>query len=184
MSKPLTEYNKDCARTQATLKKCSEMPPSRPAKHRLGSQHPPLLKIDPDHVILDELHLLLRVTDILIRNLVFEMVHLDLQDKQRGNSTNTTYLEAFVASVRECGISFNVWEKREADRKPTGKYEWTSLMGKDKKKLLAALPSRLRQILPVDIVDTVVQLWRVSTLTTHLLMFIIKTPRISRLCTI
>ena len=69
------------------LKKCSEMPPSKPAKDRLGSQHAPLLKVDPDHVILDELHLLLRVTDILIRNLVFEMARLDLQDKQRGNTT-------------------------------------------------------------------------------------------------
>ena len=140
------------------------MPLSRPAKDHLGSQHSPLLEIDPDHVILDELHLLLRVTDVLIRNLVFEMVRLDLQDMHRGNSTNTTHLEAFVTSVRECGISFNVWEKREADRKPTGRYEWTSLMGKDKKKLLAALPSKLHQILPVDIVDTVVQLWRVSKL--------------------
>ena len=112
MSKPLTEYIRDHARTQATPKKCSEMPPSKPAKDQLGSQHAPLLEIDPNHVILDELHLLLRVTDILIRNLVFEM----------GNSTNITHLEAFVTTVRECGISFNVWEKCEADRKPTGKY--------------------------------------------------------------
>ena len=35
-------------------------------------------------------------------------------------------------------------------------------MGKDKKKLLAALPSKLHQILPVDIADTVIQLWIVS----------------------
>ena len=117
------------------------------------------MKIDPDHVILDELHLLLRITDVLMRNLVFEMVRLDLQDRHSGS---TTYLEALVTTVRECGISFNVWEKREADRKPTGRYEWTSLMGKDKKKLLATLPSKLSQILPVDIVDIVVQLWRVS----------------------
>ena len=42
-----------------------------------------------------------------------------------------------------------------------GSMEWTSLMGKDKNKLLASLPSKLCQILPVDIADTVVQLWRV-----------------------
>ena len=71
MSKSLTEYE-DHARTQATLKKCSDMS-SKPAKDGLGSQHPPLMKIDPDHVILDELHLLLRVTDVLIRNLVLVM---------------------------------------------------------------------------------------------------------------
>jgi hypothetical protein len=162
MSKSLTKYNKDLARTQATLKKCSEMPSSKPAKDRLGSQRSPLVKIDPDHVILDELHLLLRITDVLTRNLVFEMVRLDLQERQRGSSGSITHLEAFVTTVRECGISFNVWEKREADRKPTGRYEWTSLMGRDKKKLLATLPSKLSQILPADIVDTVVQLWEVS----------------------
>ena len=78
-------------------------------------------------------------------------------------------MEAFVTTVRECGISFNVWEKREADRKPTGKYEWTSLMGKDKKKFLAALPSKLHLVLPADITDTVVQLWRVSKVARYIL---------------
>ena len=86
----------------------------------------------------------------------------------RGNRTNATHLEAFVTTVRECGIIFNVWEKREADRKPTGKYEWTSLMGKDNK-LLAALPSKLHLVLPADIMDTIVQLWRVSKVAKYIL---------------
>ena len=36
----------------------------------LGSIHPPLLNIEMTEVVVDELHLLLWVTDVLIRNLV------------------------------------------------------------------------------------------------------------------
>ena len=35
-----------------------------------GCKHLPLLNIDPDHIIPDELHLLLRITDILTSNLI------------------------------------------------------------------------------------------------------------------
>jgi hypothetical protein len=36
--------------------------------------NPPLLNIDLDHVVMDELHLLLRVMDILIKNLIMDAV--------------------------------------------------------------------------------------------------------------
>ena len=36
-----------------------------------------------------------------------------------------------------------MWEKQDGDRKPTGKYEWTSLTGREKKHLLATLPDKL-----------------------------------------
>ena len=36
----------------------------------LGSIHSPLLNIELTKVVVDELHLLLRVTDVLIRNLI------------------------------------------------------------------------------------------------------------------
>ena len=77
MSIPKEEYTEKRVRTQETLKKCSKLPSSRPAKERLGSQHSFLISIDPDHIVLDELHLLLWVLDILIRNLIYKMVRLD-----------------------------------------------------------------------------------------------------------
>ena len=162
----MEEYTENMVHTQETLKKCSKLPSSRPAKERLGSQQTPLLSIDPDHIVLDELHLLLRILDILIRNLIYEMVHLDTHNSQRGSrsqSASVTHLQQLVSTIRECGISFNVWEKQDGDRKPSGKYEWTSLTGREKKHLLATLPDKLPTLLPADIASVVSQLWTVHT---------------------
>ena len=134
---------------------------AKPAKVRLGSQHPPLLAIDPDHIVLDELHLLLRILDVLIRNLIFEMVRLDIENNQRARSSSGSHLERLVSTIRDCRISFSVWEKKHSDRKPTGVYDWTSLTGVDKKKLLSTLPEKLPGILPSDISPTIVQIWKV-----------------------
>jgi hypothetical protein len=41
----------------------------------------PLLDIDLDHVIVDELHLMLRVTDVMIENLIREMLDWDKEDE-------------------------------------------------------------------------------------------------------
>ena len=147
-------------RSITSLKACAKLPQSKPAKDRLGSQHVPLFDVDPQHVVIDELHLLLRITDILIRNLIFEMLRLD----KKGNVTGVgsqQHLKSFVKAVRSCGVSFDVWEARDGDGKPLGKYQWTALPGRDKKQLLQQLPSKLRVLVPENIGDTVVSLWNV-----------------------
>ena len=42
--------------------------------------HQPLLNIPLDHIILDELHLMLRVTDVLISNLIEDVMQWDEKD--------------------------------------------------------------------------------------------------------
>ena len=118
-------------RTLETLKTCSQYPPSAATDKRLGSIESPLLDIEIDHVVPDELHLLLQVTDILIRNLIFYMKKLDVKARSGNQHVNN-----LVTKVRECGISFQIWEARDADGRTTGKLECTSLMGNDKKRLL------------------------------------------------
>ena len=75
-------------RTLETLKKCSQYPPSAATDKRLGSIESPLLDIEIDHVVPDELHLLLRVTDILIRNLIFYMKKLDVKARSGNQHVN------------------------------------------------------------------------------------------------
>ena len=111
-------------------------------------------------MVIDELHLLLRMTDILIRNIIFEMLRLD--KKGAVMNTGKQHLTAFVKAVRSCGVSFDVWEVRDGDGRPLGKFQWTALPGRDKKQLLQQLPSKLRILLPDDFVGTVVSLWNVS----------------------
>jgi len=49
--------------------------------------------------------------------------------------------------------------RKNADGKASGKYDWISLLGSDKKIPLADLPSKLRNILRPGTVLTVVEVW-------------------------
>ena len=64
MSGPGSKYNSPpYARTLRSLLKGKKK----------GRIHPPLIEIDIDHAITDELHLFLRITNLLMRNVVLEM---------------------------------------------------------------------------------------------------------------
>ena len=104
-------------------------------------------KFDPNHVILDKLHLL-QVPGMLIFNLVFEMVRLDLQDRERQQYTFGGICHYSVELVSMCGKGVKLTE-------------WTGQ--EQKKKLLAALPSKLCQL------RTVVWLW---TYNEHVLLVV------------
>ena len=54
---------------------------STKSKDNYCCQHPPLFNIDLNHVVPDELHLLLRVTDILTENLVLECIDWDKEEE-------------------------------------------------------------------------------------------------------
>lgn len=61
------------------------------------------------------------------------------------------------------GVSLDVW--KSADHKK--KYEWTSLMGGEKRKLLKKLPDELDKVLPKDKAPAVQKLWNVSNRISH-----------------
>ena len=70
----------------------------------MGCKNPPLLHFEVSDIIIDELHLMLRVTDVLLRNLIWAMIHNDLK-KRDGSSTN---LNRLVHEITSCGITFKV----------------------------------------------------------------------------
>lgn len=76
MSFDLDHYNS--APLKRTLEELKEMAGNK--KDNYCCEYPPLLKIDLDHVILDELHLLLRVTDVLANNLLQDVFDQDKED--------------------------------------------------------------------------------------------------------
>lgn len=49
--------------------------------------------------------------------------------------------------IRSCGVSFNIWEKTNADKKGSGLYDFTSPLGTDKKKLLKELPEKFEGVI-------------------------------------
>ena len=155
-------YVTDLARSLQSLKANSRFGSSSCHKHR-GSIHPPLLNLELDRIVLDELHLMLRIGDNLIRNLV---LYASSQDHRQSNhnGVTTSTLRSLEQLVRSCGVSFKIWQCRDSDGKPQqGRYEWTALTGKHKLKVLQDLPTKLHIIIPDEIAARLAKLWHVST---------------------
>lgn len=57
------------------------------------------------------------------------------------------HLTKLVQSIRSCAVSFVMWEQCNADGKASGKHDWTSLLGAEKKILLDALPGKMKSFL-------------------------------------
>lgn len=138
MSKPDNYYESSPQkRTLEELKRCCHL-------KRGNCINPPLLNIPLDHIILDELHLLLRVTDVLTRNLLDEMIEWDDEEAHKNKVFNpkaiAQHLQEAVQTINKCGVTFHVSEKKNADGKGSGTYNWTSLMGNEKKTVAKNLP--------------------------------------------
>lgn len=113
-----------------------------------------LINIDVDHIIPDELHLLLRITDRLIENLINGAVAHD----HVSNVLEGPMLQSLIKAINSCGVIFNVYTPTKNKR------EFTSLTGTDRKKLLKNLPSKLLYCQPPDYAEQVKRLWEVREL--------------------
>ena len=111
MSVPSAVYLDAKARSLKSLQEnCKHA--TKPCTKHLGSLHPPLLHVEPSQIVVDELQLLLRIGDILIRNLILEadsQAHRqrEHEDRQRGNGMQVKQLERLF---RECGVSFRIFQ--------------------------------------------------------------------------
>lgn len=86
----LEHYNK--SPLQRTLQEVIALDRQKGNTEKYSCEHEPLLKIELDHVVLDELHLLLRIMDVLINNLVRGTVEWDKKEnfnKRKANQKNT-----------------------------------------------------------------------------------------------
>jgi hypothetical protein len=62
------------------------------------------------HIIIDELHLLLRICDKLLKNLILDTKTLD--DKNAVHSEKSDFLGQLTEKIRGCGVSFYIWTKK------------------------------------------------------------------------
>lgn len=84
-------------RTLDSLKSCA-------TKRAFGAIHSPLINISLDKIIIDELHLILRISDVLIRNLVNAAMAADC----RITRDTTVCIDMLLQNIRKCGITFRV----------------------------------------------------------------------------
>ena len=165
MSIPIHAYTTEKKRTLKTIQECAILPRHRPANQRLGVQNKPIIHIEPDNVVIDELHLLLRIGDILVRNIVHEMVNADKiasRSYAQTAQSNTNMQQLLLFINTHCKVTFRVWEKRDPNGRPSGAYDWTSIMGSDMKKVLSLLPSKFRELLRPEIQEITMKVWNVS----------------------
>ena len=149
------------ARTLQRMKELSSHSYSSCSRH-LGCVFPPLLNISLDNIVLDELHLLLRIMDVLIRNLILYADGEDHRQKEHhgAESHNVRKLEQ---TIRSCGVCFQIWQNKEPTGKPIpGSYDWTALSGKHKLLVLKKLPAKMDTLLKDDLCAKVAKLWNVS----------------------
>lgn len=81
-----------------------------------------LLKIPIENVRVDELHLLLRVTDRLEKNILNNAIEKDKKDNlnKAPSARKHKTMQKTIEGINSCGVSFSVWEKRNADGTPSG----------------------------------------------------------------
>jgi len=89
-----------------------------------GFVRPRLINIETDHVMPDELHLLLWITDRLIENLINGA---KVSDRNR-DPIKGPMMQRLIVAVRSCGVTFYI---KSVSR---DKIEFTSLTGSDRKK--------------------------------------------------
>lgn len=80
-----------------------------------------------------------------------------LQDdnhNRTGRQKSQAHLEGFLATVRSLGVSLRVYKVGE-------KWEWTSLLGGEKRLLLRKLPHHFSKFLPAEKVEKTQSLWNV-----------------------
>ncbi|XP_053374155.1 uncharacterized protein LOC123545375 [Mercenaria mercenaria] len=121
-------------------------------KQSFGVTGKPLLNIEPIRYVPDELHLLMRITDVLLRNLIDDARSKDEYGRLTGQSCDN--LDILVKAIQSCGLTFKIWNAKNGD------LDWTSLSGNDKKTLLRELPDKLFFCLHEDTRDRVVSLWK------------------------
>ena len=105
-----------------------------------------------DHVIHDELHLMLRVMDVVIQSIIdnavkYDRVQHNLSHSRRSYKTlEGAMLNNLMTAITGCGIQFS-WHEQD-----DGKVEWPSLVGSEKLKLLRELPDKFIDCQPAEMV--------------------------------
>jgi hypothetical protein len=104
-------YESPLRRTLQEIRKLAKNKPKKENKYNHSCNYEPLLNIELDHVIVDERHLMLRITDRLLENLInysLDWDQLDELDRVRGEEKGV-HLKKTVALIKSLGISFDVW---------------------------------------------------------------------------
>ena len=77
------------------------------------SEHPPLLKIEPNHIVPDKLHMMLRITDTPIECQITTATAYDKQEHQKSTHARRkaykvlegSIIQKLLKSINDCGVT-------------------------------------------------------------------------------
>jgi hypothetical protein len=108
MTKPLDVYHTHgMQRISQNLKEYA-------IKNDFGVRAQPLVSIEPGHIIIDELHRLLRICDKLLRNLILDTKTLN--DKNVVHGEKSDFLGQLTEKIRGCAFRFTFGQKKRYSR--------------------------------------------------------------------
>ncbi|CAC5396321.1 unnamed protein product [Mytilus coruscus] len=102
----------------------------------------------------DELHLLLRIFLMCLRNLIDDATDKDVKEQARTRKLVKDNITELIEKVWSCGVTFAIWSSKAGDT------DWTSLTGNAVKKVLRNLPDKLFFIIHNETHEDTVQLWK------------------------
>ena len=136
------QYNGENMRTLHEMKECVKQ---KGIDKKKGCIDLPLIDIEPKNCVPDELHLFLKITDIIFNSLFEELVKLDHKSKVH----KTDHVQRAVRNVRRLEISINVWMSEGTPGKHSrSALEMTPLDRNERLKVLKTLPSNFDDLLP------------------------------------
>ena len=145
-----------------TLDKMKMYEKLKGVESKKGCVHLPLIEIEPKDCVVDELHLFLRITDILFNNVFARLHTLDLKSKLHGTTTDD-HVRRATYKIRKMGISFSVWLSQEGNgRQSRSGLKLTPLNRNEKMKVLKNLPEFFDELLEAEQSAQLAKLWIVS----------------------
>ena len=96
--------------------------------------------------------MLMRIVDILVRNIIFDDKPKEEYAKLRNGPTDN--LSLIESAIMSCVVTFSTWTNKSGD------LDWTSLSGNDMKKALFNLPDKILLFLHEDTIELVKSVWK------------------------
>lgn len=69
-----------------------------------GVQFMPLLRIEPELIIPDTLHMRIRIFGKLLENVIREFYHMDCEENVKSTRATSRHIEFLTKLIRECGV--------------------------------------------------------------------------------
>ena len=173
-----SKYNGENMRKLADIKRKASLRPSQKnADSKKGCTEQPLLEIEPSDCVVDELHLFLRITDVLFQSFFSKMVALDHAHKVHKTGSGD-HVSRAAQYITELGVPFKVWVKEDSSKT----VEMTTLNRNRRLKVISGLPTSFDKLLPEELSSRLAQLWLVSPVCSFSIALLLVFGRIFILC--